>query len=146
VSVPIRSETLSDGVNAGPVQVGKHATSFEEPDIIYLRLAGTVTDEEVQVINAHHLDYGLGRGQIFFLIDLEELEGLPNSVRKAVLETLNQITIGGFSVYKAPLTARVLAKLIVIGMRLFGKHIPLEFWDTEAEARAWIEQRRRMTT
>jgi hypothetical protein len=144
VSVPIGSATRSEGAFAEPVRVGRHATSFEEPDIIYMRLAGNVTDEEVAVVNAHHLEYSRGRSRVFFLIDLEELEGLPNSVRKAVLETLNQIPIGGFSVYKAPLTARVLAKLIVIGMRLFGKHIPLQFWDTEAEARAWIEQRRTM--
>jgi hypothetical protein len=142
VSVPIGSKTRSEGAFWEPVQIGRHATSFEEPDIIYMRLAGTVTDEESEVINAHHLAYSQGRSQIFFLVDLEELVGLPNSVRKAVIETLNQIPIGGFSFYKAPLTARVLAKLIVIGMRLFGKHIPLQFSDTEAEARAWIEQRR----
>ena len=142
MSMPIGSETRSEGVSPGPVQIGQQVTSFEEPDLIYVRLSGTVTDEEVQVINALHLDYSRGRSRIFFLMDLEELEGLPTSVRKAVLETLNQISIGGLSIYKASLTARVLTKLIVTGMRLFGKHLPLEFSETEAEARAWIEQRR----
>jgi hypothetical protein len=50
--------------------------------------------------------------------------------------------VGGLSVYKAPLTARVLAKLLVTGMRLFGKYLPLQFFDDEATARAWIEQQR----
>jgi hypothetical protein len=138
-------ETRSEGASPGSVQIGEQVTSFEEPDLIYVRLSGTVTYEEVQAINTLHLDYSRGRSRIFFLMDLGELEGLSNSVRKAVLETLNQMPIGGFSFYKAPLTARVIAKLIVVGLRLFGKHIPLQFSDTEAEARAWIEQRRAMT-
>ena len=124
------------------VPVGEQITGFEEPDLIYMKLSGTVTDDEVRVINEMQIDFCRGRDRVFFLIDLSELESLSNSVRRAAIEGLNQMPAGGLAVFEAPLTARVLAKLIITGMKLFGKTIPLHFFDDEAGARAWIEQQR----
>ena len=124
------------------VPVGEQITGFEEPDLIYMKLSGTVTDDEVRVINEMQIDFCRGRDSVFFLIDLSELESLSNSVRRAAIEGLNQMPVGGLAVFEAPLTARVLAKLIITGMKLFGKTIPLHFFDDEAGARAWIEQQR----
>ena len=124
------------------VPVGEQITGFEEPDLIYMKLSGTVTDDEVRVINEIQIDFCRGRDRVFFLIDLSELESLSNSVRRAAIEGLNQMPAGGLAVFEAPLTARVLAKLIITGMKLFGKTIPLHFFDDEAGARAWIEQQR----
>ncbi len=48
--------------------------------------------------------------------------------------------------YSAPIKARVIAKLIFTALNLFSNkadRIPLHFTDTEAEARAWIDARRR---
>lgn len=124
------------------VPVGEQITGFEEPDLIYMKLSGTVTEDEVRVINEMQIDFSRGRERVFFLVDLSELESLSNSVRRAAIEALNKMPVGGLAVYDAPLTARVLAKLLVTGMRLFGKYLPLQFLDSEAEARAWIEQQR----
>ncbi len=124
------------------VPVGEQITGFEEPDIIYMKLVGTVTEDEVRVINEMQIDFCRERDRVFFLIDLAELESLSNSSRRAAIEGLNQMPVGGLAVFRAPLTARVLAKLLVTGMRLFGKYLPLQFFDDEAAARAWIEQQR----
>ena len=124
------------------IPVGEQITGFEEPDVIYMKLVGTVTEDEVRVINEMQIDFCRGRDRAFFLIDLSELESLSNSVRRAAIEGLNQMPAGGLAVFDAPLTARVLAKLIITGMKLFGKSIPLQFFDGELAARAWIEQQR----
>lgn len=124
------------------VPVGEQSTGFEEPDLIYMKLVGTVTEDEVRVINEMQIDFSRGRDRVFFLIDLSELDSLSNSVRRAAIEGLNQMPAAGLAVFEAPLTARVLAKLIITGMKLFGKTIPLQFFDDEAGARAWIEQQR----
>lgn len=55
------------------------------------------------------------------------------------------LPLRGTAIYGAPLKARVLAKLMLTASNLFrpGKNVnPVEFWDNEAEARAWIEKRR----
>lgn len=137
MALPLDSETRSN-----LVPVGEQITGFEEPDLIYMKLSGTVTEDEVRVINEMQIDFSRGRERVFFLVDLSELESLSNSVRRAAIEALNKMPVGGLAVYDAPLTARVLAKLLVTGMRLFGKYLPLQFLDSEAEARAWIEQQR----
>lgn len=124
------------------VPVGEQITGFEEPDLIYMKLSGTVTEDEVRVINEMQIDFCRGRDRVFFLIDLSELDSLSNAVRRAAIEGLNQMPAAGLAVFEAPLTARVLAKLIITGMKLFGKIIPLQFFDDEAGARAWIEQQR----
>ena len=124
------------------VPVGEQITGFEEPDLIYMKLVGSVTEDEVRVINEMQIDFSRGRERVFFLVDLEELESLSNSVRRAAIEGLNQMPVAGLAVFKAPLTARVLAKLVITGMKLFGKNLQLEFFDDEAGARAWIDQRR----
>jgi hypothetical protein len=124
------------------VPVGEQITGFEEPDLIYMKLSGTVTEDEVRVINEMQIDFSRGRARVFFLIDLSELESLSNAVRRAAIEGLNQMPVRALAVYQAPLTARVLAKLIITGMKLFGKNIPLQFFDDEAGARAWIDQQR----
>lgn len=124
------------------VPVGEQITGFEEPDLIYMKLVGTVTEDEVRVINEMQIDFCRGRDCVFFLIDLSELDSLSNAVRRAAIEGLNQMPAAGLAVFEAPLTARVLAKLIITGMKLFGKTIPLQFFDDEAGARAWIEQQK----
>lgn len=126
-------------------QIGRQSTACEEPDIIYLKFVGDVTDEEVKAINEMHLEFARNRARVFFLVDMSELATLSSSVRKSAIAALNQMPLQGLSIYQAPLTARVLAKLIITGMRLFGKNIPLQFSDSEAEAREWIAQRRALS-
>jgi hypothetical protein len=51
----------------------------------------------------------------------------------------------GTVVYGAPLKAKILAKLLMTAVNLFkgGKNQNVvEFTDTEAEARAWLDKRR----
>lgn len=142
MSSPLES---AEGPRVVHERIGKQLTGFEEPDIIYIKFDGEVTDAEVTAINGLHLEICKGRDRVFFLVDMENLETLSSSVRRSAIEALNQMPIQGLSIYKAPMTARVLAKLIITGMRLFGKNIPLQFSGTEAEAREWIAQRRGLT-
>lgn len=142
MTLSLGDEVRPESPDSHPIPIGEQLTGFEEPDIIYLKLTGTVTDDEVKVMNDLHLDFCRGRDRVFFLIDMSRLEGLSNSVRKATIQALNQMPLRGLSIYQAPLTARVLAKLLVTGMKLFGKRIPLHFSDDEAGARAWIAEQR----
>jgi hypothetical protein len=127
-------------------QIGKHTTSFEEPDILYLKLVGEVDNVEVREINQRHLDYGRSRDHMFYLLDLSELDNLPAQVRREASETVKVLPLRGTVVYGAPLKARILAKLLMTAVNLFkgGKNQNLvEFTETEAEARAWLDKRRR---
>jgi anti-anti-sigma regulatory factor len=126
----------------GLIHLGNQLTTFEEPDTLYLKLLGTVTEEEAEGINRTHLAFCEGRDRVYILIDLSEVEAIPGSVRKIAAEGLKQMPVQAIAVHSAPLTARVFIKLITAGMRLFGKNMSVEFFNDEPEARAWIAQDR----
>lgn len=63
-------------------QIGRHVTGFEAPDVLYMKLVGDVSDEEVKEINKTHLAYAEKYKDLFYLIDLSELDNLAPQVRK----------------------------------------------------------------
>jgi hypothetical protein len=127
-------------------EVGAHMTGFEEPDIIFLRLNGEVSKEEGLEMNQLHREFAQGRHHVFFLIDLERLEKIDPEVRRVATETLSAVPLRGMALYKAPLKAKVIAKLIITALNMFKKDAstnPVIFAGTEDEARAWLAARRR---
>lgn len=125
--------------------VGKHTCSFEEPDIIFMELIGHVSADEGSEINRRHRAMGEGKDHVFFLIDLEDLDSIHPDVRKEAGVVLKNLPVRGAFVYKAPLKAKVIAKLIFTAMNMFkssADKIEVEFFDTEEEARAGIIRRR----
>jgi hypothetical protein len=126
--------------------IGNQITYFEPPDIFILKLHGGVTWEEGSEINRRHREWGKTLDRVFLLIDLAELDRIDPEVRKDATSTLAEIPLRGMVGYGAPIKAKVIAKLIFTALNLFSNkadRIPLHFTDTEAEARAWIEERRR---
>jgi hypothetical protein len=124
---------------------GKHVTYFEEPDIIFMRLSGDVTDAEGLELLRRQKSFAEGRKMLFFLMDSREMAGISPGARKAVAETLKSIPLFGMANFEAPLKARVVAKLVITAINLFRKDAstnPVEFFPNEAEAREWIANRR----
>jgi hypothetical protein len=126
-------------------QVGQHYCVFEEPDTIFMRLGGDVSAEEGSVLNRIHADMGSNRDRLFLLIDMEKLGGMDPEVRKESGLMMKTLRLRGIAVFHASLKAKVFAKLIVSAMNIFkssAERAPLEVFDSEAEARAWLQRRR----
>lgn len=124
---------------------GKHTTYFDEPDIIFMKLAGECSDAEGLELLRRQKGYAQGRKMLFFLMDGREMAGISPGARKAVAETLKEIPLYGMAIFDAPMKARVVAKLVITAVNLFRKDAstnPIEFFPTEAEAREWITSRR----
>lgn len=125
--------------------VGKHTCSFEEPDIIFMQLVGHVSFEEGSEINRRHLVMGTGRDHVLFLIDLERLESIDPGVRRDAGSVLKSLPVRGAFGYKAPIKAKVIAKLIFTAMNMFKSEadkITTDFFETEEEARSALVARR----
>jgi hypothetical protein len=130
-------------------QCGNQFTGLELPDIVYLRLQGMVTLEEARLINEAHLEYAQDVSHFFYLINLDGLDDLPAPVRKEASGVVKILPLRGTVVCNAPLRAKVLAKLLLTAASLFRKgeeSNPVFFADTEEEARALIDKRRRHVT
>lgn len=127
--------------------IGKQTTVFEPPDIFFLKIRGHVNWEEGSEINRSHREWGKNLERVFLLIDLSELDRIDPEVRKDATATMATIPLRGMVGFAAPIKAKVIAKLIFTALNLFSNKadkVPLHFTDTEAEARAWIEERRRL--
>jgi hypothetical protein len=128
-----------------PPNIGKQTTLFEPPDIFFLKLTGHVNWEEGSEINRRHREWGKDLERVYFLIDLSELDRIDPEVRKDATATMAEIQLRGMVGFGAPIKAKVIAKLIFTALNLFSNKadkVPLHFTDTEAEARAWIDERR----
>jgi hypothetical protein len=126
--------------------IGKQTTVFEPPDIFFLKIRSHVNWEEGSEINRTHREWGKNLDRVFLLIDLSELDRIDPEVRKDATATMATIPLRGMVGFAAPIKAKVIAKLIFTALNLFSNKadkVPLHFTDTEAEARAWIEERRR---
>lgn len=124
---------------------GRHVTYFEEPDIIFMRLAGECSDAEGLELLRRQRGFAEGRKMLFFLMDGNQMAGISPGARKAVAETLKEIPLYGMAIFEAPMKARVVAKLVITAVNLFRKDAstnPVEFFSTEDEARKWIDSRR----
>lgn len=129
----------------GNVLTSPHEAFFEEPDILSLRLVGPVSAEDAREINRIHREGGEGRERLFFLVNLKELESIHPAARKETGATMKDMPIRGAALFEASLKARVIAKLILTAVNLFRseeERMPICFFDTEVEARAWLQQRR----
>ena len=126
--------------------VGSHTTWFEEPDLIGLRLSGHVSLLDSEALAREHLGMAQGRETIYMLVDMAGYGSGTPAGRKLTSETLYKMPVRGIALYRAKLTSRVMAKLVFAGVKLFRKdreNLPIEFFADEAEARAWIEAKRR---
>lgn len=125
-------------------QVGAHATWFEEPDLIGLRLNGPVSFEESDDIARLHVEMAQDRTDVYMLIDMTEYGGGTPEGRKVTSEALTRMPVRGIAVCRAKLTSRVFAKLVFAGMRLFRNDVrfDIEFFDHEGQAREWIGEHR----
>ena len=125
--------------------IGSHTTWFEEPDLIALRLSGDVSATESEILAREHLDMARGRDRVYMLVDMTDFGSGTPAGRKVTSEALHRMPVRGVAVCRAKLTSKVMAKLVFAGVKLFGREqrgFPIEFFDDEPQARAWIAEAR----
>jgi hypothetical protein len=124
-------------------RISQHVNRFIPPDVIYMRVVGDLNDEDGHEINRQHYELGKDVDGLFFICDISQLESVTSATRKEAVEIQKKMAIAGAVILKAPLKARIFAKLILTASNLFrSDKMLVEFVDTEEEAWAWIEQQR----
>jgi hypothetical protein len=135
--------TLAELTSGDEGRIGRHTNRFIPPDVFYLRIVGEMSDEEGRVVNEEHWGIGKNVDGLFFLVDIAELESVSPSTRKEAVEIQKKMNLAGAVVLKAPLKARIFAKLILTATNMFkAEKMPVMFVDTIDEAWDWIEKRR----
>ena len=124
-------------------RIGPHTNRFVPPDVIYMRVVGELSEEDGREINRQHAEMGKDVDGLFFVCDISQLESVTSQTRKEAVAIQKDLAIAGAVILKAPLKARIFAKLILTATNLFRTDkMPVVFVDTEEEGWAWIEQQR----
>jgi hypothetical protein len=128
---------------AGMKKVGEHIFWIEPPDILVFVLVGDVNAPEVAEIIAHILSCTSHLKYVFCLGDITAMENIPPEARKLTAAAAS-IPYRGMAVWGGTFGRVVLAKL-ALAILNFGRadDNPVRFFSAEAEARAWLEERRR---
>jgi hypothetical protein len=135
---------IPDLANSNEGVVGKQINRFIPPDLFYMRIVGEMNDEEGEVINGQHYEIGKDVDGLLFLCDISQMDAVSPQTRKGAVEALKKLAIAGVCVIKAPLKARIFAKLILTATNMFrSDKMPVVFVDSMEDAWAWIEQRRK---
>lgn len=118
---------------------------FEAPDTVYTALAGDLNVADVVEVAAEVQRTVKGKPHYFAITDIRSLGSPSMEVRKAAIEIGRGLPNRGMAFFGGSLRMRVIPSLIAQAVNLFnrwGKQSPIRFFETEAEARAWIDERR----
>jgi hypothetical protein len=116
---------------------------WEPPDTCFLVLVGDVSGEDMRRLIAAALAQTASMTYTFGLIDMSRLGAVAPEARLVAKNEATAIPMRGTAVFGASFHHRVIATLInKAGSILKKDHQPIAFFATEAEARAWLTERR----
>lgn len=128
--------------------IGKHQHRFEPPDLYVVRIDGDVSGQEIRVqIDAiQALAQRTGKS-IFWLADIAKMGSIKPDARRAMAEANQEAhtALAGSAMFGASFTSRVMINLLVRAVRILraSKQRPVAFVETEAEARAFLDEHRK---
>lgn len=126
------------------ILIGKHRLRLEPPDIMFVTNDGDVSAEEATAISAQLEAFAQGKDLLLVLFNVERGKSVAPQARKEIVDSMSRLPVGGVAMVGAAFSQRVLATLMSKAMLLLHPAAPpLRFFSTEAEARAWLSERRR---
>jgi hypothetical protein len=120
-------------------QIGQHTVGFEAP-LFTIRAGGDLTPADVRGIARFMNERAAGLPYVMMLGDVRRLGAIPPETRKETLKVGGKLSYGGIATFGATFQVRILTKLILGAAKLLiGRgSVPIRYFDTEAEARAWL--------
>ncbi|WP_437509326.1 STAS/SEC14 domain-containing protein [Sorangium sp. So ce1099] len=112
----------------------------EEPDgILHVAVNGDLSEEIARSIAAASRRMAESGREVLVLADVSRIKAIPPGVRKLMASGAVAARHDAVAVLGASFTLRVVATLTSRSLRLLtSRSYPVEFFATEAEARAWL--------
>jgi len=127
------------------IQVGTHSVTREASGLLFVRYVGDCAAHEmVAILDAIEV---LGQKDILALNDLTALGDVSPAARKIVAQDRRSGLFRAIGVFGGGFTVRILVNMSVTAARTLGVGItaPIVFFETEAKARAWLDEQKART-
>lgn len=128
-------------------RVGKHIFRWEPPDVTFLSYVGDFDGDSMHRLDQIARQFSVPRPYVLVLIDMSRVGTITAEARKRSAEDGIGVPMRGVAVFGASRAVRVVMSVVSRALDLFhGGHSdnPTHFFATEAEARAWIAERRKI--
>ncbi|MDI1443855.1 STAS/SEC14 domain-containing protein [Polyangium sp. 6x1] len=137
---PARTEDASS-----EIRIGAHRFRWEPPDLVHLVYFGDLDGPTSVALSEASRRFTLGKPRVFLLVDMSKIGRVSREARSASAEGGKDLALRGTAVVGASAHLRILASLVsrAISLLYGAADNPTQFFETEAEARAWIAERRR---
>lgn len=128
------------------VASGSNHNVRREDDLLFFVADGPVREPDLDALILVGKQIAETHAAYWVLADVRKLTEVDAAARRRAATNPNVHLFAGAAVFGASLVARTLITLIVRGMAMLGQsHIQLRFFDSEADARAWLTERRAKT-
>lgn len=123
---------------------GDIVVRWEPPDLLFLIYSGHLTAPHIEGAVATSKRLIAAQPYHMAMLDVSKLRGMTLGARKAAVASSDTMNVRGVAVIGASFHLKVLGNLLGRAAQLVypAKDNPLEFFSSEAEARAWIHGRR----
>lgn len=125
---------------------GEIVVEWERPDLLLMQYKGHLTAAHIERAIAESKRHIGEQPYHIALLDVSTLQGLTPEARKIAVASSDDVNIRGVAVIGASFHIKVLGRLLARAAQLVyrAKDNPLEFFDSEAEARVWLKERSRL--
>jgi hypothetical protein len=125
--------------------VGPHLFRWEPPDMGYVAYNGDVDGPTMMTYTEKSRVYTGDKPRVFLIVNCSKLGRIDAEARRVSANGSKGLALRGVAVVGASRTTRVLASLFVRAIEILNRNLdnPTRFFENEAEARAWIDTRRR---
>jgi hypothetical protein len=126
-------------------RVGPHLFRFEPPDTVFFRVHGELEEAHVRTFIDRMNWCATKSDYLLLLVDFTHVRLVTGGARKAGAGKKGY-TPRGVAIFGASAALRIIANFVVTASNLMNKVTdnPVRFAVSEAEARAWLDLRRRI--
>lgn len=127
------------------IWIGRHLFRWEPPDLGYVRYDGDMDAATQATYSEKSRQYTADKPHVFLIVDTSKLGKFTPEARRMSANGSKGLALRGIAIVGASRTLRVIAELASRGMDILNRNNnnPTRFFETEKEARKWIDSRRR---
>jgi hypothetical protein len=127
------------------IRIGSHLFRHEPPDLLLWKLAGDISEAQMRRLCDETAAVAAGKDYLLMLVDLSSVGTISPGARKAIVEEKRAQQVTGTGIVGASHHLRIIANFVIRAAALVQSdtHNPVRFFQTEAEARDWLAERRR---
>ncbi|MDI1483377.1 STAS/SEC14 domain-containing protein [Polyangium sp. y55x31] len=126
------------------LRIGRHVFRFEHEDLLLMEIHGDIERGEMAAMYRVHDERLLALGRLFVLADVRQAAGMSRMTKGEGLGRPKSLPPHVVAVVGAPFPVQVVIELFARATKLLtGGATTLRFFETIAEARAYLEECRR---